>query len=65
MMTETDIAFPQDALQNYTENTNWGTENQFQTFFGGDANNLNQGRSGPSPGSGDGFSFSTPGSSSK
>ncbi|KAL1872098.1 hypothetical protein Daus18300_004467 [Diaporthe australafricana] len=57
--------FDWDALQNYTENTNWGTENQFQTFFGGDANNLNQARSGPSPGSGDGFSFSTPGSSSK
>jgi hypothetical protein len=65
MMKETDKMFLQDALQNYTENTNWGTENQFQTFFGGDASNMGQARSGPSPGSGDGFSFSTPGSNSK
>lgn len=64
-LTQTNFAFSQDALQNYTENTNWGTENQFQTFFTGDASNLAQNRSGPSPGSGDGFSFSTPGSSSK
>ncbi|KUI56545.1 hypothetical protein VP1G_03899 [Cytospora mali] len=53
--------FDWDALQNYTENTTWGTDGQFQTFFGADNNQASQ--SGPSPSSGDGQSFSTPGSS--
>ncbi|ROW01611.1 hypothetical protein VSDG_02037 [Cytospora chrysosperma] len=54
--------FDWDALQNYTENTTWGADGQFQTFLGAEKNQTAQG-GGPSPSSGDGQSFSTPGSS--
>ncbi|PSS03618.1 fungal-specific transcription factor domain-containing protein [Coniella lustricola] len=54
----------QDALQNYTENTTWGADGQFQTFLTGDMPAA-QPSTDPSPGSGESYSFSTPGSSTK
>lgn len=58
-----DLAF-QDALQNYTENTTWGTDGQ--TFFNAGPNEPSALQPGdPSPGSGDSYAFDTPGSSSK
>ncbi|KAJ4394713.1 hypothetical protein N0V93_003932 [Gnomoniopsis smithogilvyi] len=58
--------FDWDALQNYTENTTWGTDGQFQTFFGTGTNEpIGAQAADPSPGSGDSYAFDTPASSSK
>lgn len=58
-----DLPF-QDALQNYTENTTWGTDGQ--TFFSaGPHEPLVPQPGDPSPSSGDSYAFDTPESSSK